>query len=64
MVFYQSFRRTLLCFLVLIFFVDCYDRRRKPTLLISIISRNDEHVLPYFLGCIEKFNYPKDRISI
>lgn len=63
MAFYQSFRRTLLCFIVLIFFVDCYDRR-KPTLLISIISRNDEHVLPYFLGCIEKFNYPKDRISI
>lgn len=46
----------------LIFIAKCESK--KPTLLLSIISRNDEHVLSMFLGYIEKLNYPKDRISI
>ncbi|XP_057289831.1 procollagen galactosyltransferase 1-A-like [Hydractinia symbiolongicarpus] len=37
---------------------------KYPTVVISIISRNEEHSLPTFLGYIERLNYPKDRISI
>nr|XP_055058827.1 procollagen galactosyltransferase 2 isoform X3 [Misgurnus anguillicaudatus] len=36
----------------------------KPTVVIAILARNSEHSLPYFLGCIERLDYPKDRISI
>ncbi|XP_072219912.1 procollagen galactosyltransferase 2-like [Leuresthes tenuis] len=36
----------------------------KPTVLISILARNAQHSLPYFLGCIERLDYPKDRIAI
>lgn len=37
---------------------------KNPTVVISIISRNEEHSLPTFLGYIERLSYPKDRISI
>ncbi|KAL0966758.1 hypothetical protein UPYG_G00299770 [Umbra pygmaea] len=36
----------------------------KPKVLISILARNAEHALPYFLGCIDRLEYPKDRIAI
>ncbi|XP_067309262.1 procollagen galactosyltransferase 2 [Pseudorasbora parva] len=36
----------------------------KPKVVIAVLSRNAEHSLPYFLGCIERLDYPKDRISI
>lgn len=36
----------------------------KPTVLITILARNAQHSLPYFLGCIERLDYPKDRIAI
>ncbi|XP_075340387.1 procollagen galactosyltransferase 2-like [Odontesthes bonariensis] len=36
----------------------------KPTVLISILARNAQHSLPYFLGCIDRLDYPKDRIAI
>ena len=36
----------------------------KPTVLISILARNAQHSLPYFLGCIERLDYPKERISL
>ncbi|XP_051557514.1 procollagen galactosyltransferase 2 [Myxocyprinus asiaticus] len=36
----------------------------KPKVVIAILARNGEHSLPYFLGCIERLDYPKDRISI
>lgn len=36
----------------------------KPKVAIAILARNSEHSLPYFLGCIERLDYPKDRISI
>lgn len=36
----------------------------KPKVVIAILARNAEHSLPYFLGCIERLDYPKDRISI
>ncbi|KAK5859470.1 hypothetical protein PBY51_021025 [Eleginops maclovinus] len=36
----------------------------KPTVVITILARNAQHSLPYFLGCIDRLEYPKDRISI
>ncbi|XP_076601630.1 procollagen galactosyltransferase 2-like [Chaetodon auriga] len=36
----------------------------KPTVLITILTRNAQHSLPYFLGCIDRLDYPKDRIII
>ncbi|XP_068096230.1 procollagen galactosyltransferase 2 isoform X2 [Hyperolius riggenbachi] len=37
---------------------------RKPSVLIAIIARNSAHTLPYFLDCIDKLDYPKNRIAI
>uniref|UniRef100_A0A3P8S4Y4 Si:ch211-13f8.2 n=1 Tax=Amphiprion percula TaxID=161767 RepID=A0A3P8S4Y4_AMPPE len=36
----------------------------KPTVLITILARNAQHILPHFLGCIDRLDYPKDRIAI
>ncbi|CAL8281083.1 unnamed protein product [Lota lota] len=36
----------------------------KPNILITILARNAQHSLPYFLGCIDRLDYPKERISI
>ncbi|KAM9719037.1 procollagen galactosyltransferase 2-like [Menidia menidia] len=36
----------------------------KPTVMITILARNSEHSLPSFLGCIDRLDYPKDRIAI
>ncbi|XP_076828980.1 procollagen galactosyltransferase 2 [Brachyhypopomus gauderio] len=36
----------------------------KPKVMIVILARNSEHSLPYYLGCIERLDYPKDRIAI
>uniref|UniRef100_A0A671LUI1 Si:ch211-13f8.2 n=1 Tax=Sinocyclocheilus anshuiensis TaxID=1608454 RepID=A0A671LUI1_9TELE len=33
----------------------------KPKVVIAALARNSEHSLPYFLGCIERLDYPKDR---
>ncbi|XP_067088725.1 procollagen galactosyltransferase 1 [Osmerus mordax] len=35
-----------------------------PRVLIALICRNSEHSLPYFLGTIERLNYPKDRVAL
>uniref|UniRef100_A0A665VYW1 procollagen galactosyltransferase n=1 Tax=Echeneis naucrates TaxID=173247 RepID=A0A665VYW1_ECHNA len=35
-----------------------------PRLLLALICRNSEHSLPYFLGTIERLNYPKDRMAL
>ena len=66
----------LLHFLVLgasLFQAGCYFAEEKypeeskmqpPTVVIAIIARNTEHSLPYYLGALERLNYPKDRISV
>lgn len=36
----------------------------KPKVLIAIVARNAAHSLPYYLGCIENLEYPKERIAI
>lgn len=35
-----------------------------PRLLLALICRNSEHSLPYFLGTIERLDYPKDRMAL
>uniref|UniRef100_A0A3B4URR6 procollagen galactosyltransferase n=1 Tax=Seriola dumerili TaxID=41447 RepID=A0A3B4URR6_SERDU len=35
-----------------------------PRILVALICRNSEHSLPYFLGNIERLNYPKDRMAL
>lgn len=66
----------LLRFLVLgalVFHAECYFSEEKypeeskmqpPTVVIAIIARNTAHSLPYYLGALERLNYPKDRISV
>ncbi|XP_072544755.1 procollagen galactosyltransferase 2 [Salminus brasiliensis] len=36
----------------------------KPKVMVAILARNSEHSLPFYLGCIDRFDYPKDRIAI
>ncbi|XP_061743995.1 procollagen galactosyltransferase 2 [Nerophis ophidion] len=36
----------------------------KPKVLIAIVARNAAHSLPHHLGCIERLDYPKERIAI
>ncbi|KAI7798140.1 procollagen galactosyltransferase 2 [Triplophysa rosa] len=36
----------------------------KPKVMIAILARNAAHSLPYYLGCIDRLDYPKDRIAI
>ena len=35
-----------------------------PRVFVALICRNAEHSLPYFLGTIERLNYPKERLAI
>ncbi|CAH2316236.1 inactive glycosyltransferase 25 family member 3 isoform X1 [Pelobates cultripes] len=37
---------------------------RPPSLVIAIIARNAAYSLPYMLGALERFKYPKDRVSV
>lgn len=36
----------------------------RPKVMIAIVARNAEHSLPHYLGCIERLDYPKERIAI
>ncbi|XP_056628680.1 procollagen galactosyltransferase 2 [Triplophysa dalaica] len=36
----------------------------KPKVMIAILARNAAYSLPYYLGCIDRLDYPKDRIAI
>ncbi|XP_035995694.1 procollagen galactosyltransferase 2 [Fundulus heteroclitus] len=58
---------------VLISRAECYfieekfpeeSKMQPPTVVIAIIARNTAHSLPYYLGALERLNYPKDRISV
>ncbi|XP_031418543.1 procollagen galactosyltransferase 1 [Clupea harengus] len=35
-----------------------------PRVLVALVCRNSAHSLPYFLGAIDRLNYPKDRIAV
>ncbi|KAJ8277231.1 hypothetical protein GJAV_G00072880 [Gymnothorax javanicus] len=36
----------------------------KPKVMIAILARNAAHSFSHYLGCIERLDYPKDRIAI
>ncbi|XP_049580805.1 procollagen galactosyltransferase 2 [Syngnathus scovelli] len=36
----------------------------RPKVLIAILARNAAHSLAHYLGCIERLDYPKERIAI
>ena len=40
------------------------ERGEIPSVLLSIIARNEEKTLPTYLGYIERLNYPKSHISV
>lgn len=49
--------------------LTCNSTEQSPnnpdkTVLIAILARNKEHVLPRYLKCIENQEYPKDLISV
>lgn len=37
---------------------------QKPTVFVVVLARNAAHTLPYFLGCLERLDYPKSRMAI
>ncbi|XP_005992172.1 procollagen galactosyltransferase 1 isoform X1 [Latimeria chalumnae] len=37
---------------------------QSPTVVVALIARNAAHSLPYYLGALERMDYPKDRIAI
>ncbi|XP_059840822.1 procollagen galactosyltransferase 2-like [Hypanus sabinus] len=37
---------------------------QRPKVLLAIIARNAAHTLPHYLGCIDRLDYPKDRIAL
>lgn len=37
---------------------------KLPTVLIVILFRNKAHLLPHFFACLNRIEYPKDRISL
>ncbi|TNN70711.1 Procollagen galactosyltransferase 1 [Liparis tanakae] len=40
------------------------SKMQPPTVVIAILARNSAHSLPYYLGALERLNYPKDRVSV
>uniref|UniRef100_A0A8D3BDI8 Cerebral endothelial cell adhesion molecule n=2 Tax=Scophthalmus maximus TaxID=52904 RepID=A0A8D3BDI8_SCOMX len=40
------------------------SRVQPPTVVIAIVARNAAHSLPYYLGALERLNYPRGRISV
>uniref|UniRef100_A0A5F8H9D7 Uncharacterized protein n=1 Tax=Monodelphis domestica TaxID=13616 RepID=A0A5F8H9D7_MONDO len=37
---------------------------QRPTVFVTILARIAAHTLPHFLGCLERLDYPKDRMAI
>ncbi|XP_078459593.1 procollagen galactosyltransferase 1-like [Lampetra planeri] len=37
---------------------------RAPTVLVALLARNAARSLPYALGCLERLDYPKDRMAL
>uniref|UniRef100_A0AAQ4PWL2 procollagen galactosyltransferase n=1 Tax=Gasterosteus aculeatus aculeatus TaxID=481459 RepID=A0AAQ4PWL2_GASAC len=35
-----------------------------PRVFLALVCRNAEHSLPYFLGTVERLNYPKERMAL
>lgn len=43
---------------------DVSAGKNPPTVMIAVLVRNKAHTLPYFLTLLERFDYPKHRISL
>lgn len=43
---------------------DGMQEIKRNTVVIAILVRNKAHVLPYFLTCLERLDYPKDRLLL
>jgi hypothetical protein len=41
-----------------------YPLVNEPTVMVSILARNKDHVLPFYLKCIEELDYPKEKIDV
>lgn len=37
---------------------------KHNTVVIALLVRNKAHILPYFLTCLQKLDYPKDRLLL
>lgn len=37
---------------------------KNNTVVIAILIRNKAHTLPYFFTCLERLDYPKDRLIL
>ena len=40
------------------------DQSSAARVFLAILARNSAHLLPNFLGYVERLDYPKDRISV
>jgi len=40
------------------------EERREPIVLMAILAKQKERVLPFYLTCIDALDYPKDRIVL
>lgn len=43
---------------------DGMQEIKRNTVVIAILVRNKAHILPYFLTCLERLDYPKDRLLL
>lgn len=43
---------------------DGLQEIKRNTVVIAILVRNKAHILPYFLTCLERLDYPKDRLLL
>ncbi|KAF6727439.1 Procollagen galactosyltransferase 2 [Oryzias melastigma] len=37
---------------------------QRPKVMIAVLARNAAHSLPFYLGCIDRLQYPKERIAV
>ncbi|KAL4634742.1 procollagen galactosyltransferase 2-like [Arapaima gigas] len=36
----------------------------KPKVMIAVVARNAAHSLPHYLGCLDRLDYPKERVAL
>jgi collagen beta-1,O-galactosyltransferase len=41
-----------------------HTEETQPTVLLAVLARSRAHILPTWLGFIEKLNYPKSSIAV
>lgn len=43
---------------------DVEARSLAPTVVVAFFARNKEYALPWFLGCLDRLDFPKERIAL